>query len=114
MVLCHYNGFKLSDVMFNGDRAFFKFLRAYMIIKEICKNKNIPFYWHSWSVNITKLSDDIKRIYFDEKEILNNDQTEILYELTISDKARDNRHLSKDYNETLARFFYEKHLKQNT
>jgi len=105
----HSNNIDISYLlMINGYYGFYKFLKSYNFIKEVCKNRNVPFYWHSWSENITLLDDQMKNNFLNDDNFLNNEQKDKLGFLYKTKKARDNRHAGHEYNIELAKYFYEK------
>jgi hypothetical protein len=94
----------------NENYNIFRFIKYYNIINEICKFRNIPFYWHSWSDNITEINDKIKNSYF--KNYFSDDEKIELNKLKKTDMARDNAHIAPKYSSKLAEIFYEKYTQK--
>jgi hypothetical protein len=96
--------YKLTNETF----CFFRFIKSYKLIKEICNSKNIPLYWYSWSNNITLLGNDIKDKFFDGYRFINEEE---LNNLNKKSLARDYQHMGKEYTKRLAESFFEKHTR---
>jgi hypothetical protein len=92
----------------NESFSFFRFIKSYKLIKEICDSKNIPLYWYSWSENINNLSEEIKDEFLDGYRFINEKD---LKKLRYKSIARDYQHIGEEYTKRLAESFYEKHIK---
>jgi hypothetical protein len=99
----------------NESWTFFKFVKFFNLIKEACRYRNIPFYCYSWSYNIIKIKENVIDFFIDDYDIFNENQKSILHDLGYSSslKARDDAHLGKEFNSTLAKYFYEAYNKKN-
>jgi hypothetical protein len=69
-------------------------------------NKSIPFYWYSWSENITAIDEDIVKMYFNTNNTFSSNDNKELRKLFYTSKARDAAHCGKAYNEKVANCFY--------
>jgi hypothetical protein len=87
--------------------SFFRFVKSYKLIKEVCNNRKIPFYWYSWSDNITAIDSDTLQLYFDINNTLSEGDNNILKKLNRTSKARDNAHIGVEYSQKLADCFYQ-------
>jgi len=90
----------------NEYNGLFRYIKNYKFIEEICKNKNIPFYWHNWSDNMLQLETEVKSKYINHKNTFAEDDSKALFKISETDKARDGIHYGKLYHETLAELFF--------
>ena len=91
----------------NSVFCFYSFIKCFKFIEEICKMKNIPFYWYSWSKNITNLSEETNKEYFNKNiNKFTKEEIEKLENLSERDFARDHAHIGRHYCSFLAKCFY--------
>lgn len=88
----------------NEENGIHNFIKNFKFIEMICKNKNIPWYWSTWSIPIIFSSNEFKR------EILNIDNYCKMNEDVDSylDVARDGGHFGVKTCKEIAKIFFEK------
>jgi hypothetical protein len=108
--------YKAYNLLTNEYVAFFNFVKNFKFIEMVCKLHNIPFIWHTWSRGILTLDSQsikVSHIGIAEKYLNTNCimRNNIMYDIVEHtpeagiDKARDNMHFGKTYNDILSTEF---------
>lgn len=88
------------------EYGIYMFIKNYRFIESICKNKNIDFYWYTWSKPIFDFQKQKNGIL--PKENYLNDLFESSYNFCDEPRARDGGHFGKIVHEKIANAFYQK------
>jgi hypothetical protein len=104
------------NLLTNEYVAFFNFIKNFKFIEAICKLHNVPLIWHTWSRGILLLDNQsvqtgnmgITDRYLNTNCIMRNNTMYDIVEhnnAAGTDKARDNMHFGKTYNDILSTEF---------
>lgn len=84
--------------------SFFKFVKNLNMIKEIAENRNIPWYWYTWSVGYYKAEKNVLNKYVDTHNTLTDDFG--LIPMKFFGYSRDGSHWNGKTNELISNGFY--------
>jgi hypothetical protein len=86
------------------ENGIYNFIKNFKFIDSICKSKNIPWYWSTWSIPIIFSPDEFKKriLNIDNYCKLNDDVESYL------DVARDGEHFGRKSCKEIAKGFFDK------
>jgi hypothetical protein len=98
--LKYYDSYRTIAVDENG---IYNFIKNFKFIDMVCKEKNIPWFWCTWSDLIVLSSKRFRDDFLRSDNYINLSDFE-----TFLDVARDGRHFGKNTCKTIAERFYNK------
>ena len=98
------------DYLTSEKDTLFRFIKNFKIIEEMLKQKNVKFYWGSWSDDINNLYNILSNV-IDTKNTFNREELSLLKDIKLNKPlARDNIHFGIEYFDKVAELFYQKTL----
>jgi len=96
-----YNFLGAYEKIFNPEYSLYNFTKNFIFINNLCSSKNIPLYWSTWDSILLSLGNKNINYFYGENYISPDE------DLMESSRARDFCHYGKEFNEKLAKDFYD-------
>ena len=92
--------------LMNKVNCFFNFVKNYKLVELSCKDKNIPFFWHTHCKDVLNISHDLLSKYVDINKAITKNGKLLDLNVNPGELSRDKNHFGETFHDLLAEGFY--------